>query len=48
VSEPQENRPTLLDRWWVRLLVAAWVLAIVTIYFWRQIGRVLELAGVTP
>ncbi len=45
---PRGGRRAPLERRWVRLLAAAWLLAIVTIYFWRQIQRVLELAGITP
>jgi hypothetical protein len=32
-----------LDRWWVQLLVAAWILAIVTIYFRHQLQRLVEI-----
>jgi len=34
-----------LDRWWVRALVAAWIIAVVTIYFRLQLLRLLEIAG---
>ena len=44
----QPDTPSPLDRWWLRLLVAAWIIAIVTIYFWLQIRRLLEMAGARP
>ena len=37
------DAPSLLDRLWVRLLVAGWVIAIVLIYYRLQIMRVLEV-----
>jgi hypothetical protein len=48
MSEKERGCQGALDRWWVRLLVAGWVVAIITVYFWRQIQRVLEIAGPTP
>jgi len=48
MNDSPERPPSLLDRWWVRALVAGWVLAIVTVYFWRQIQRVVQLAGGLP
>ena len=38
----------LIGRWWVQLLVALWILAIVTIYVRFRISDLLEIAGVNP
>ena len=48
VSEARGTRPTLLDRWWVRLIVAGWIVAIITVYFWHRLREALELAGAGP
>jgi hypothetical protein len=48
VTEPEEKTGGLLDRWWARLLVAAWIVAVLAIYFRLQIMRVLTMAGVLP
>jgi hypothetical protein len=45
MSEPGRQTRSLLDRWWVRLLVAAWIIAVIVVYFQRQVQRILELAG---
>jgi len=38
----------LIDHWWVQLLVALWIIAILTNYFRLQFGRVLAMAGLLP
>jgi hypothetical protein len=43
MKAPEGNRAKLLDRWWVQLLLAVWVLAIVVIYFRLQVLRLLEI-----
>jgi len=43
MSTPQGPPGSWLDRWWVQLLVAAWILAVVTIYFRTQLQRLLEI-----
>ncbi len=48
MSEPEKEQAGLLDRWWVRLLVAAWLVAVVAIYFRFQIMGVLEMIGLLP
>lgn len=48
MTDPQERDSGLLRRPWIRLLVAAWVIAILAIYFRLQIGRVLAMAGILP
>jgi hypothetical protein len=48
VSKPRGERPTLLDRWWVRLIVAGWIVTIITVYFWHRLREVLQLAGAGP
>jgi hypothetical protein len=37
------STPPLLDRWWVRLLAAAWVVAIVVIYYRLQWVRLVQV-----
>jgi hypothetical protein len=46
-GKPEKTRD-LLSRWWVQLLVAAWILAVVTIYFRLQLLRLLEIAMRRP
>ncbi len=46
MTEPEEKAGGLLDRWWARLLVAAWIVAVLAIYFRLQIMRVLKMLGV--
>lgn len=48
MSEPEKKQAALLDRWWARLLAAAWLVAVVAIYFRSQIMRVLEMIGRPP
>jgi hypothetical protein len=38
-----DKRPTLLDRGWIRLLIAAWLILILAAYFRFQLHRVLEM-----
>jgi len=45
MTEREGKGKRLLDRWWVQVLVAVWVLAIITIYFRLQIMRLLEMGG---
>jgi len=45
MSKPEKPRQSLIDRWWVRALVAIWILAVVTIYFRLQLQRLLEIAA---
>lgn len=45
MSEREPESLGLLDRWWGRLLAAAWVVGIVAVYFQRQLARVLEMAA---
>jgi hypothetical protein len=42
---PNAPRRRLIERWWVQVLVAMWVLAVVTVYFRLQLMRLLEVAG---
>ena len=37
------QKPELLDRLWVRLVVAGWIIAVVLIYYRLQIGRLVEV-----
>jgi hypothetical protein len=39
----ESKRPRLMDRLWVRLLLAAWVLGIVAYYYHLQLARLLAL-----
>ena len=48
MTDSQERSAGPLRRPWIRLLVAAWVIAIIAIYFRLQIGRVLAMAGLLP
>lgn len=48
MTDSQERSAGLLGRPWVRLLVAAWVITIIAIYFQLQIGRVLAMWGLLP
>ena len=42
----RDGKPTrLIDRWWVQFLAAAWIIAIVVVYFRLQILRLLEVGG---
>ena len=44
MTDPQERAAGLLRHPWIRLLVAAWIIAILAIYFRLQFGRVLAIA----
>lgn len=35
----------LLTKWWVQLLAAGWILAVVTIYFRLQLTRLAAIAA---
>ena len=48
MTDSQERAAGLLRRPWIRLLVAAWVIAMLAIYFRLQFGRVLAMAGLLP
>ncbi len=48
MNHPQQPRWKLIQCWWVQLLVALWILAIVTIYFRLRISELLEIAGMNP
>ena len=48
MTDPQERDAGLLRRPWIRLLIAAWIIAILAIYFRLQIDRVLAMAGLLP
>ncbi len=48
MTDPQERAAGLLRRPWIRLLVAAWIIAILAVYFRLQIGRLLAMAGILP
>ena len=39
------NAGGLLSKWWVQLLIAAWILGVVTIYFRLQLLRLIAIAG---
>ena len=39
----ESKRPRWIDRLWVRLLLAAWVLGIVVYYYHLQIARLMTL-----
>jgi hypothetical protein len=38
-----ETPPSLLDRGWIRLLIAAWLILILAAYLRFQLHRVLEM-----
>jgi hypothetical protein len=42
MSKPPKPRD-LLGRWWVQFLIAAWILAVVVIYFRHQLQRLVEI-----
>lgn len=46
MSQREKPRRRLIDRWWVQLLIALWILMIVTVYFRLRMGELLQLAGV--
>ncbi len=46
MTDKKHQRPKLIDRWWVRLLVAAWILAVVSVYLRLQLLRLLEITQV--
>jgi hypothetical protein len=48
VNETNGDKPRLIARWWVQLLVALWILAVVTIYFRLQLLRLIEVATAGP
>jgi len=48
MNQPERRRPRLIDRWWIRLFVALWILAIVTVYFRLRISELLQIAGLGP
>ncbi|MGD0110574.1 MAG: hypothetical protein ABSD48_01790 [Armatimonadota bacterium] len=41
----QDGNSGPLDRWWVQVLVSAWMLFVVVTYFRLQLTRLLEIAG---
>ncbi len=42
----RNGKPTrLIDRWWVQILAAAWIIAIVVVYFRLQILRLFEVSA---
>lgn len=42
----RDGKPTrLIDRRWVQILAAAWIIGIVVVYFRLQILRLLEVSG---
>ncbi len=43
-GKPDKPRD-LLSKWWVQLLIAAWILAVVTIYFRLQLLRLIAIGG---
>ena len=44
MKKKEDETPSLVDRWWVQAVVAAWVLGVVIIYFRLQLLRLLEIA----
>jgi len=40
--------PRPIDRWWVQLLVAGWIVTVLTIYFRLQLARLLEIVAGNP
>jgi len=48
MNESGSGRPRLIDRWWVQLLVAGWIVAVLTIYFRLQLARLLEIVAGNP
>jgi len=48
MTDPREREDGLLQHAWIRLLVAAWIIAILAVYLRLQIGRVLTMAGLLP
>jgi len=44
MKKKEDEAPSLVGRWWVQALVAAWVLGVVVIYFRLQLLRLLEIA----
>ena len=45
MSDPDGKPTRLIDRWWVRILAAAWIISIVVVYFRLQILRLFEVSG---
>jgi len=43
-GKPDKPRD-LLSKWWVQLLVAAWILGVVTIYFRLQLLRLIAIGA---
>jgi hypothetical protein len=39
-----DRQASLLDRWWMQVLVAGWVLFVVVTYIWLQVARMLAVA----
>ena len=48
MSDRDFRPPRLIDRWWVQLLVAGWIVAVLTIYFRLQLARLLEIVAGNP
>ncbi len=48
MSDLRDRRTGPLRHRFVRLLVAAWIIAVLAIYFRLQIMRVLTMAGLLP
>jgi hypothetical protein len=44
MKKKEDETPSLVDRWWVQAVVAAWVLGIIITYFRLQLLRLLEIA----
>jgi hypothetical protein len=53
-KRPSDSAPLRLleartfDRWWATLLVAAWLVLVIVVYFRLQLERVLKLVGALP
>ncbi len=39
---------SLLDSWWAKLAVAAWIILVIAVYFRLELERVLKMAGALP
>jgi hypothetical protein len=44
MKKKEDETPSLVDRWWVQAVAAAWVLGVVITYFRLQLLRLLEIA----
>lgn len=48
MSDGDSRPPRPIARWWVQLLVAGWIVAVLTIYFRLQLARLFEIVAGNP